>query len=81
MLGQCKKGRFEPSHALAIALDINDFKNTYETEDIKKYIGGETLQADIQGWCVVTYQGVKMGWTKGSGGILKNHFPKHMRFR
>ena len=81
LLGQCKKGRFEPSHALAIALDINDFKNTYETEDIKKYIGGETLQADIQGWCVVTYHGVKMGWTKGSGGILKNHFPKHMRFR
>jgi len=79
LLGKCKKGRFEPAHALALALESHEIKNTFETEDINKYIKGETLSGDITGWCVVTYRGVNIGWAKGSGGILKNHFPKYMR--
>lgn len=78
-LGKCRKGRFEPSHALALALKRSNFVNTYEAEDIKKYLRGETLEADIRGWCAVTYQGIPLGWAKGSQGILKNHFPKYMR--
>lgn len=78
-LGKCKKGRFEPSHALALALSPEEIKNTFQTKDIKKYLRGETLEGDIEGWCCVTYMGINMGWAKGSGGILKNHFPKYMR--
>lgn len=79
MLGKCKKGRFEPAHALALALKPEEIKNTFEADDIDRYLKGETLEGDISGWCCVTYKGVNMGWAKGSGGVLKNHFPKYMR--
>ncbi len=78
-LGKCKKGRFEPAHALALSLEASDFKNCFEAEDIRKYLHGETLEAEIKGWCAVTYTGIPLGWAKGSDGVLKNHFPKHLR--
>lgn len=78
-LGVCKKGRFEPSHALALALCADEIKNRCEVEDIEKYLCGETFDSDIKGWCVVTYHGVSMGWAKGAGGVMKNHFPKYLR--
>lgn len=78
-LGRCKKGRFEPSHALVLALKPGEIKNCFETEEIAKYLRGETLSSDIKGWCAVTWHGVCMGWAKGSGGVLKNHFPKYLR--
>lgn len=79
LLGRCKKGRFEPEHALALALKKEDFKYTFEPEEIRSYLKGETLSADISGWCAVTYRGLPIGWAKGSGGVLKNHFPKFQR--
>lgn len=78
-LGQCKKGRFEPSHALALALGKDEIKNTYETATPEKYLKGETLISDIPGWCAVTYCGAILGWAKGSQGTLKNKFPKQLR--
>ena len=59
---------------------IDEIKNKFEAEDINKYIRGETLTSDIAGWCVITHKGVNIGWAKGSSGVLKNHFPKYMRF-
>lgn len=76
-LGKLKKGRFEPSHGLALS-DKVKFK--FECSDISKYLRGETIPGDIDGWCVITFNGMNMGWAKGTGGILKNHFPKYMRF-
>ncbi len=80
-LGKCKKGRFEPAHALALALNPKDFKNTFNVESTEKYFRGETLSGDISGWCAICYNGFTVGWAKGSGGILKNHFPKYLRER
>ncbi len=78
-LGKCKKNRFEPSHALLMSLEPEDIKNTFEASDISGFLKGETLKSDICGWCAVTYCGINIGWAKGSNGILKNHFPKHLR--
>ena len=82
-LGEVRKGRFIPSHALALALKKEDFKNTIdfdsESEEIKKFLRGETIDADIDGWCCVLSDGYPIGWTKGSGGVLKNHYPKYLR--
>lgn len=80
-LGILKKNRFEPSHALAKALACTDFKYCVELNDdeLKKYMHGETLPTDVSGWAAVTYGGYAIGWAKGSGGILKNHYPKHLR--
>lgn len=79
-LGMCKKGRFEPSHALCLALCAKDFKNTFEITDWEKFYRGETFACDKTGWTAVTYKGYPIGWGKASEGILKNHFPKYLRF-
>lgn len=84
-LGVCKKGRFEPSYALCLSLDGGDFANSvsyaYDSKEINAYLHGETLTADNNGWTVVLIDGFPIGWGKSSGGILKNHFPKYLRFR
>ncbi len=82
-LGMCKKGRFEPAHALAKALDTNDFKfsvnYSISDADVTKYLKGETLNGDVKGFAVVLCDGLPLGWVKGSDGVLKNKLPKGLR--
>ena len=79
-LGCCKKNRFDPSHALAMALRPSDVKQILEPEDPERYIRGEALCCGAQkGWTLVTVHGCSLGWGKASQGILKNHYPKGLR--
>ena len=82
-LGMCKKGRFEPAHALVLALNCESFKETVtfssDSEEIKKYLHGETLPGDGKGWTAVLCDGLPLGWAKASNGVLKNHYPKGLR--
>ena len=78
-LGVCKKGRFEPSHALCLALVAEDFKNTTPTEEPERFFRGETIVGEQKGWTAVLYRGYPIGWGKGSEGMIKNHFPKYLR--
>ena len=82
-LGVCKKGRFEPSHALALALRAEDFKNTVdfspESHDLLNYLHGNIIPCDKKGRVCVTVSNNPIGGGKASGGILKNHYPKHLR--
>lgn len=84
-LGVCKKGRFEPSAALALSLSKEDFRQTIDlhldSKELPAYLRGETFSCDpsFQGWTAVLVNGYPLGWGKASGGILKNHFPKHLR--
>lgn len=84
-LGVFKKGRFEPSHALALALTAEDAVNTMdlrcESEVLKQYLRGETVPCEKTGWVLVMADGFPLGWGKGAGGVLKNHFPKHLRWK
>lgn len=79
-LGTLKKGRFEPSHALCLALSKEDFKSKIEVSDCSKFFSGETIPTEKKGWTAVLYNGYPVGWGKASDGILKNHFPKYLRF-
>lgn len=84
-LGTLKKDRFEPSHALALALGRKDVLRCAELaeEDFskaKQWIGGMTVPWDGEkGWYLVTADGYSLGWGKLAGGILKNHYPKGLR--
>lgn len=81
-LGTLKKGRFEPSHALALLLNSEEVNSYIELsiEDALKYLKGETIVTDaLKGWCLVTYEGYSLGWGKVSNGIMKNHYPKGLR--
>lgn len=82
-LGTLRKNRFEPSHALALALKPAEVKQTVELSmaDAEKYISGLTMQVNTQakGWCLVCVEGYSLGWGKISGNIMKNHYPKALR--
>ena len=82
-LGVCKKNRFEPSHALALSLSAEQFKNklsfSVNSAELSKYLHGETLTVDINGYLAVCVDDNPIGWAKGSQGIIKNHYPKYLR--
>ena len=80
-LGECKKDRFEPAHALALwlkdATNVQDLPS--DGEDIGRYMHGEVIPSQKRGWCLVTVDGFAIGWGKGDGKVLKNHYPKGLR--
>ncbi len=81
-LGVIKKNRFEPSHALALALKCDEVRNvnlTLDDEALYRYLHGEVIPCNRNGWCVVCVGGYTLGWGKASGGMLKNHYPKGLR--
>ena len=80
-LGVVKKDRFEPSHALALWLKTcaNVEKFTADSAEIDKYLHGDVVNSTKKGWCLVTVDGFSLGWGKGDGRVLKNHYPKGLR--
>ena len=80
-LGTVKKDRFEPAHALALWL--KECKNVEsfgaESEEMKAYIHGDVVPSQKKGWCLVCADGYSIGWGKGDGRVLKNHYPKGLR--
>ena len=80
-LGELKKDRLEPAHALA--LWAKPLKRTMdlpsEGPEIGQYLHGEVLPCTEKGWCLVTVDGYSIGWGKGDGRQLKNHYPKGLR--
>ena len=80
-LGEVKKDRFEPAHALALWLKQGRSVHNLSADsmEIQKYLHGETVPTDKKGWCLVTVDGFGIGWGKGDGKVLKNHYPKGLR--
>lgn len=83
-LGTVKKNRFEPSHALALALKPEDAvrvrRLSADSQECRAWLNGMTLGAEGEkGWYLVTADGYSIGWGKLAGGILKNHYPKGLR--
>ncbi|MBO5129915.1 MAG: RsmB/NOP family class I SAM-dependent RNA methyltransferase [Oscillospiraceae bacterium] len=80
-LGIMKKDRFEPSHALALwlkdCINVQDFAP--DSREMDAYIHGNVVPSDKKGWCLVTAGGYSIGWGKGDGTVLKNHYPKGLR--
>ncbi len=84
-LGTIKKNRFEPSHALALALAGTQVKQRFslskDSREILAYLKGESLPADgPKGWYLVEVDGYSIGWGKLSDHLLKNHYPKGLRW-
>ncbi|MEA4972971.1 MAG: RsmB/NOP family class I SAM-dependent RNA methyltransferase [Candidatus Metalachnospira sp.] len=80
-LGDIKKKRFEPSQAFAMGLKRDNVRLTEELSDYDtavKYLKGETLETNLDedGWVLVTFDGLTLGWAKSQNGRLKNkYFP------
>jgi NOL1/NOP2/sun family putative RNA methylase len=85
-LGTVKKDRFEPSHALALAIAKEDAVSTVDyssdSSEIRQFLNGQTLRINVElkkGWTLITCNGYSIGWAKAAGGMLKNHYPKGLR--
>lgn len=81
-LGTLRKNRFEPAHALALFLStaVQTANFPADSREILDYLHGQVLSGLQTGWTLITADGAPLGWAKGSGGQLKNHFPKGLRW-
>ena len=77
-LGELKKNRFEPAHALALWL--GSCARTQELGELaEQYMAGSVIPSTQRGWVLLTVGGYSLGWGKGDGSVLKNHYPKGLR--
>lgn len=82
-LGEVRKNRFIPSYSLALTLTKEDVKRSYDyscdSEEIKKYIHGETLEGTgNKGFGIIFVDGYPLSFYKESNQV-KNLFPKGLR--
>ena len=71
---------------MGLTLKPSEVKHIIEIdeEQFKKYVAGETVnlnQNTANGWYQVVVQGNGLGFAKVTGNILKNYFPKGLRFQ
>ena len=83
-LGRVRKGRFEPAHALALALRHDAIGSCLDlgADDLRleRYLAGHPLEAGgDDGWLVVAVEGHPLGWGRRSRGTVKNRYPKGLR--
>lgn len=85
-LGDCKKNRFEPSQALAMALKDTDYPNVIrlqvEDDRVKRYLKCETIQDESakDGWVLVCLEEYPLGWGKARNGVIKNKYAPGWRW-
>ncbi len=80
-LGEEKKDRFEPAHALALWLNTASRTEVLAPEggQIQAYLNGQVIPSGLRGWTLVRVGDYSIGWGKGDGKVLKNHYPKGLR--
>jgi NOL1/NOP2/sun family putative RNA methylase len=84
--GSGKAGlRFEPSHALALGLQVGGVQRCLDlpvnSPQVNAYLRGETLDwAGEDGWVLLAVDGFSFGWGKSVRGQLKNFYPRGLRW-
>lgn len=69
-----------PDHAAALNTRNGSIQAMELTAaEAVKYIAGEEIPGDGKGWILIKFSGLVLGWGKGSGGTVKNHYPKGLR--
>lgn len=83
LLGEVKKGRIEPEHAVFTASLAEEFLRCmdylHDSPEIAAFLRGEELDCEEKGYVGVCVDGVSVGFGKASGGRLKNRYPKGLR--
>lgn len=83
LVGTVKKGRFEPSQAMAMALGRELYANSisFDRDDprVVRYLKGETIALEDRegprtGWCLVCVEEFALGFAKGNHMTLKNKY-------
>ncbi len=83
-LGEIKKGRIEPSHSVFMSQKPENCKNLltldFDSDEIHRYLKGEEIESDTKSFTAVATQNMVLGFGKASNGVLKNRYPKGLRF-
>lgn len=81
-LGKLLPKRFEPAHAFALkgGKMLWRQRHALAPDEALLYLRGHELRGEMAGWGIVTVDGNGLGLVKGSGGVLKNHYPKGLRW-
>ena len=88
-LGDVRSARFEPSHSLALALRAADLHGASlprldlapDDARLARYLQGHPLEeAGETGWILITVSGFPLGWGRRAQGIIKNTYPKGLRW-
>lgn len=80
-LGTLRGDRLQPAHALALWLTPGEkaVHLPLDGTELPKYLHGETLPGTARGYVVICAGDHSLGWAKGDGTTLKNHYPKGLR--
>ena len=77
--------RFEPSHALALGLRLEQAQRTLDLQavspQVSAYLHGETLNWEgDDGWVLLAVDGFPLGWGKSVRRQIKNFYPRGLRW-
>lgn len=84
-LGEFKKNRFVPDHALVLALANNQFQHVIDLkkEEFESFVHGNVVQianpSNFKGWVGVSYENKVFSWGRVVQKQLKNFYPKGLR--
>lgn len=84
LMGELKKNRFEPAHAMFMALPVNSFQRvldlSLEDPRTEAFLKGYEIDCETgSGYTAVAVCGITLGFGKCSSGRLKNKYPKGLR--
>lgn len=84
-IGEFRKQRFVPNHALVMATPVSEFIHVVELADadLEHYLHGEALRLNTEltkGWYPVASEQRIFSWGYLVDGTLKNFYPKNLRF-
>lgn len=84
-IGLIKGNDFVPSHSLALSNVVQNDLPAIELskEDALKYLKREPFEVENapNGWVLVRYEGLNLGWIKVIGDRINNYLPKEWRIR
>jgi len=84
-LGKLNKGQLIPSHEYALSTLSKSLFQTYALTKVEalSYLRKEEMVLDMEeeGWVMVTYEGLPLGWIKNIGNRINNYYPKDWRIR
>ncbi len=83
MIGELIRKEIIPAHALALSNLINENMASIEVslEEALQFLrkADWSPTSNVQGWIVIKYKSVSLGWIKGIGNRVNNYYPKEWR--
>lgn len=79
-LAEIRGNHLFPDHASAMAAGAETMPPlNLDDGEALRFLAGEAMDGTAEGWVRMVWKEWTLGWGKGSGGQIKNHYPKGLR--